>query len=320
MLHNHWLQNSGTQQFSNAASSPQVHPPVTNPEVPPPPTQIVTINTPLDFSQSQQILHSTPLDTSFNAGSAAATLQSISRAPPPTMTSAQETTYNPKITSRSTFPTWAHERQEAAATRNASLEEQHDPSRNKVRTSPQIFSQQPMPMNTQPITMTAANNHNQSTMTVPLPRPPQNPINAPAMYQWAQQNFNQYPPYWCFPPFPPPGFGGALLQYSNTNPWNLGFTSRPMGGFQPYLGAPNILPKFPGGYAPNWPNNPPPPTNLPQGPPGGNGPPGPPGDGPPGKNPLHTPEGGTPHNSNSISRDTPRFNNQSPYQQQSNAE
>jgi len=33
MLHNHWLQNSGTQQFSNAASSPQVHTPVTNPKV-----------------------------------------------------------------------------------------------------------------------------------------------------------------------------------------------------------------------------------------------------------------------------------------------
>jgi len=140
MLHNHWLQNSGTQQFSNAASSPQVHPPVTNPKVPPPPTQIITINTPPNFSQSQQILHSTLLDTSFNAGSAAVTLQSISRAPPPTTTSAQETTYNPEITSRSMFPTWTHERQEAVATRNASPEEQNDPPRNEVRISPQIFS------------------------------------------------------------------------------------------------------------------------------------------------------------------------------------
>jgi len=255
MLHNHWLQNSGTQQFSNAESSPQVHPPVTNPEVPPPPTQIVTINTPPDFSQSQQILHSTPLDTSFNAGSAAA-LQSISREPPPTTTSAWETAYNPEITSRSMFPIWAHERQEATATRNASPGGQHNPPRDKVRTSPQILSPRPMPMNIQPITMAATNNHNQSTTTVPLPRPPQNPINAPAMYQWTQPKFNQYPPYWGFPLFPPPGFRGASPQYSNTNPWNLGFTSHPTGGFQPYLGASNIPPNFPGGYAPNWPNNP----------------------------------------------------------------
>jgi len=86
------------------------------------------------------------------------------------------------------------------------------------------------------------------------------------MYQGPQPSFNQYPPYWGFPPFPPPGFGGALPQYSNTNPWNLGFTSHPMGGFQPYLGTYNMPLQFPGGYAPNWPNNPPPPMNFPPGP------------------------------------------------------
>ena len=67
------------------------------------------------------------------------TLQWISRAPPPTMTSAQETAYNPKLTTRSTFPTWTHERQESIATRNAWPEGQNDPPRNEVRISPQIF-------------------------------------------------------------------------------------------------------------------------------------------------------------------------------------
>ena len=86
------------------------------------------------------------------------------------------------------------------------------------------------------------------------------------MYQWPQPSFNQYPPYWGFPPFPPIGFGGALLQYLNTNPWNLGFTNRPMGGFQPHLGTSNIPPQFPGGYALNWPSNSPPPMNFPPGP------------------------------------------------------
>ena len=81
-LHNRWLQTSGTRL------NPQTQPPVSNLEVPPPVTQVLTINTPPDFSQSQQILHSTPLDTSFNAGSVVAMLQSISRAPPPTTASA----------------------------------------------------------------------------------------------------------------------------------------------------------------------------------------------------------------------------------------
>jgi len=174
-------------------------------------------------------------------------------------------------------------------------------------------------MNTQPISITAVNNHEQSTTTAPPPQLPQNPVNTPIAYQGPQQNFNQYPPYWGFPPFPPPGFGGASPQYSNTNPWNLGFTNRPMGGFQPYLGTYNMPPQFPGGYTPNWPNNPPPPMNFPPGPPGGNGPPGPPGDGPP--NPRQdSPEEGTPHNNNPLNRNTPRFSNQSPYQQRSNAE
>ena len=96
MLHNQWLQTSATQQITSTIPSPQTQPPVPNLEVPPPITQVLTMNTPLDFSQSQQILHSTLLDTSFNAGSATATLQSISRAPPPTTASAQETTYNPR--------------------------------------------------------------------------------------------------------------------------------------------------------------------------------------------------------------------------------
>ena len=60
MLHNHWLQNLGTQQFSNAASSPQVHPPVTNPEVPLHPPKLLQ-STPLQTSpkanKSYTLLH-----------------------------------------------------------------------------------------------------------------------------------------------------------------------------------------------------------------------------------------------------------------------
>jgi len=306
------VQRVSTRQIASTIPSPQTQPPVPNLKVPPPVTQVLTLNTPPDFSQSQQILHSTPLDTSFNAGSVAATLHSISRAPPPTTASAQETTYNPSNNPGSTFPIWAHERCESI--RNASPEVQ-----NKARIAPQIFSPRPTLMNTQPISITAVNNHEQSTMTAPPPRLLQNPVNTPIAYQGPQQNFNQYPPYWGFPPFPPPGFGGALPQYLNTNPWNLGFTNHPMGGFQPYLGTYNMPPQFPGGYAPNWPNNPPPPMNFPPGPPGGNGPPGPPRDGPP--NPRRdSPEEGTPHNNNLLNRNAPRFSNQSPYQQCSNAE
>jgi len=196
MLHNQWLQTSATQQITNTVPSPQTQPPVSNLEVPPPITHVLTINTPPDFSQSQQILHSTLLDTSFNAGSVAATLQSISRAPPPTTASAQETTYNPGINPGSTFPIWAHERCESI--RNASPEVQ-----NKAQIVPQIFSPQPTLINTQPISITTANNHEQSTTTAPPPQLPQNPVNTPIMYQGPQQNFNQYPPYWGFPPFPP---------------------------------------------------------------------------------------------------------------------
>jgi len=59
--------------------------------------------------------------------------------------------------------------------------------------------------------------------------------------------------------------------------------------------------------------------NFPPGSPGGNGPPGPPRDGPP--NPRwDSPEEGTPHNNNPLNRNAPRFSNQSPYQQRSNAE
>ena len=253
MLHNHWLQTSGTQQIANIVPSPQSQPPVPSLEVPPQITQVLTINTPPDFSQSQQVLHSTPLDTSFNAGSAAATLQSINRAPLPTTTSARETAYNPDNNPTSTFPLWAHERRESV--RNTSPEVQ-----NEARVAPQIFSPRPTPMNAQPISMTAANNHEQSTASAPLPRLLQNPANTPITYHGPQPSSNPYPPYWGYPPFPPPGFGGASPQYSNINPWNLGFPGRPMGGFQPHLGAYNIPPQFPGGYAPNWPNNPPPPT------------------------------------------------------------
>jgi len=133
MLHNQWLQTSATQQIAITIPSPQTQPPVPNLEVPPPITQVLTINTPPDFSQSQQILHSTPLDTSFNAESVAATLQSISRAPPPTTASAWETAYNPGNNPGSTFPIWAHERHESI--RNVSPEVQ-----NKARIAPQIFS------------------------------------------------------------------------------------------------------------------------------------------------------------------------------------
>jgi len=305
MLHNQWLQTLATWQITNTVPSPQTQPPVSNLKVPPLITQVLTINTPPDFSQSQQILHSTPLDTSFNAGSAAATLQSISRAPPPTTASAQETTYNPGNNPGSMFPIWAHERCESVG--NVSPEVQ-----NKAWIVPQIFSLWPTPMNNQPISITTTNNHKQSTATAPPPRLPQNPANTPIAYQGPQPRFNQYPPYWGFPPFPPPGFGGASPQYSNTNPWNLGFTSCPTGGFQPYLGTYNMPPQFPGGYTPNWPNNPPPLTNFPPGPPG------PPRDGPP--NPWQdSPEEGTPHNNNLLNRNTPRFSNQSPYQQHSNA-
>jgi len=76
-------------------------------------------------------------------------------------------------------------------------------------------------------------------------------------------------------------------------------------------------PQFPGGYTPNWPNNPPPLIKFPPGPPGGNGPPGPPRDGPP--NPRQDPpEEGTPHKNNPLNRNTPRFSNKSPYQQHYN--
>jgi len=72
-------------------------------------------------------------------------------------------------------------------------------------------------------------------------------------------------------------------------------------------------PQFPGGYTPNWPNNPPPLINFPPGPPG------PPRDGPP--NPQQDPpEEGTPHKNNPLNRNTPRFSNKSPYQQHSNTE
>jgi len=309
MLHNQWLQTSGARQVTSTLPSPQVQPPVSHLEVPPPITQILTINTPPDFSQSQQLLHSTPLDTSFNAGSAVATLQSISRAPPPTTASARETAYNPDNNPGSTFPIWAHERCESV--RNASPEVQ-----NEARIAPQIFS--PQPTNTQPISMTVENNPEQSSATAPLPRAPHNPANTSITYQGPPPGFNQYQPYWGFPPFPPPGFGGASPQYANMNPWNLGFTNCPMGGFQPYAGAYNIPLLFPGGYAPNWPNNPPPPMNFPPGPPGGNEPPGPPGDGPP--NPGWDSHDGTPHNNHPPNREAPRFNNQSPYQQRPNAE
>jgi len=60
-------------------------------------------------------------------------LQSISRAPPLTTASAQETTYNPGNNPRSMFPIWAHERRESV--RNASPEVQ-----NEARIAPQIFS------------------------------------------------------------------------------------------------------------------------------------------------------------------------------------
>ena len=160
MLHNHWLHTFGTQQIANTVPSPHTQPPVSNLKVLPPITQILTINTPPDFSQSQQILHSTPLDTSFNAGSVAAMVQSISRAPPPTTASAWETTYNPDNNPRSMFPIWAHEGCESI--RNMSPEVQHE-----AQIAPQIFSPQPMPMNTQPISMTATNNHKQSTATAP---------------------------------------------------------------------------------------------------------------------------------------------------------
>jgi len=133
MLHNQWLQTLATRQIASTIPSPQTQPPVPNLKVPPLITQVLTINTPLNFSQSQQILHSTPLDTSFNAGSAVATLQSIRRAPPPTTASAQETAYNPGNNPGSTFPIWAHERCESI--RNASPEVQ-----NKARIAPQIFS------------------------------------------------------------------------------------------------------------------------------------------------------------------------------------
>jgi len=133
MLHNHWLQTLGTQQITNTVPSPQTQPPVSNLEVPPSITQVLTINTPPDFSQSQQILHFTLLDTSFNAGSVVAMLQSISRAPPPTTASAQETTYNPGSNPESMFPIWAHERCESV--RNASPKVQ-----NEAQIAPQIFS------------------------------------------------------------------------------------------------------------------------------------------------------------------------------------
>jgi len=123
MLHNQWLQTLATRQIASTIPSPQTQPPVPNLKVPPLVTQVLTLNTPPDFSQSQQILHSTPLDTSFNAGSAAATLQSISRAPPPTTASAWETAYNPSNNPGSTFPIWAHER--CKSIRNASPEVQN---------------------------------------------------------------------------------------------------------------------------------------------------------------------------------------------------
>jgi len=123
MLHNQWLQTLATRQIANTVPSPQTQLPVSNLEVPPPITQVLTINTPPNSSQSQQILHSTPLDTSFNAGSAVATLQSISRAPPPTTASARETAYNPGNNPGSMFPIWAHER--CQSIRNASPEVQN---------------------------------------------------------------------------------------------------------------------------------------------------------------------------------------------------
>ena len=67
-------------------------------------------------------------------------------------------------------------------------------------------------MNTQPISITAINNHEQSTTTVPPPRLLQNPINTPIAYQGPQQNFNQYPPYSVLisPPQSPAGLKGFL--------------------------------------------------------------------------------------------------------------
>jgi len=208
MLQNQWLQTSATRQITNTVPSPQTQPPVSNLEVPPLITQVLTTNTPPNFSQSQQILHSTLLDTSFNAGSVAATLQSISRAPPPTTASAQETTYNTSNNPGSTLPIWAHERCESI--RNASPEVQ-----NKAWIAPQIFSPWPTLINTQPISITAANNHEQPTMTAPPPWLLQNPVNTPIAYQGPQQNFNQYPPYWGFPPFPPP----QDLEEHHRNTW-----------------------------------------------------------------------------------------------------
>jgi hypothetical protein len=77
-LHNRWLHEPGVQYTNNIIASPQVNPSIANTqpgEPAAPTTQIVMINTPPDFSQSQQVFHSTPLETSFNTNSAAATLQ-----------------------------------------------------------------------------------------------------------------------------------------------------------------------------------------------------------------------------------------------------
>jgi hypothetical protein len=306
MLHNRWLHEPGTQYTNNT----QVHPSTANTqpgEPVPPTTQIVMINTPPDFSQSQQVFHSTLLDTSFNTNSAAATLQSITRAPPPTTTSAQETTYNPKLAPRSTFPTWDHERQEPTAVENAAQEAVVQPQGDPTPISSQFFSPRPATIITQPIRMTETNINDRSATTVPPSRILQNTTNTATAYPnpWSQLAANHYPPYWNFPPFPPTGFGGTSPPYPITgamgnhphptsNPWNFGFPHRPTGGFQPSPSAfhppPNFNPSpnfnpppnFPGGYAPNWPNLPHAPATYPSGPPGGGGPPGPPGHGPSG--------------------------------------
>jgi hypothetical protein len=347
-LHNRWLHEPGAQYTNNTQINPSTA--NTHPGEPiPPTTQIVMINTPPDFSQSQQVFHSTPLETSFNANSAAATLQSITRAPPPTTASAQETAYNPELAPRSTFPTWDHERQEPTTVENAAQEAVVQPQGEPTPIPSQIFSPRPATIINQPIRLTETNINNRPATTAPPSRIPQNTTNTATAYPnpWGQLVANQYPPYWNFPPFPPPGFGGTSPPYpitatmgnhphSTSNPWNFGFPHRPPGGFQPSPSAfhppPNFNPSpnfnpppnFPGGYAPNWPNLPPAPANYSSGPPGGGGPPGPPGHGPSGPPGDEPPRRGptdreSPRN-NSFARGDTGNNNQPSYPQRSHAE
>ncbi|KIJ90453.1 hypothetical protein K443DRAFT_15228 [Laccaria amethystina LaAM-08-1] len=131
------------------------------------------INTPPDFSQSQQVFHSTLLEMSFNTNSAAATLQSITGAPPTITTSAQETTYNPELAPRSTFPMWDHNRQELTAIENAMQEAVVQPQGDPTLIPSQIFSPRPATIITQPIRLTETSINDRSATTAPPSRIPQ---------------------------------------------------------------------------------------------------------------------------------------------------